>query len=152
MPTKPKTVCCSYLFCCQFHGLRIGTGERPHGETYISRLSSILVLLFVSENKTLELGQPLSFQLDQILCTSNQLVSQIAETKCLFYHSISIARVTPAAGTWFCPPTGAPHSGQRASCIGMPHSPTANYKEPISSATGERKWGGKWKVHRHEMV
>lgn len=41
--------------------------------------------------------------------------------------SMFSARETPPTGTWFCPPTGSPHSGQRASCIGMPHSPTANY-------------------------
>lgn len=40
--------------------------------------------------------------------------------------SIWRARATPSAGAWFCPPTGAPHSGHRACSIGIPHSPTVN--------------------------
>jgi len=43
------------------------------------------------------------------------------------HPSISTALVTPTAGWWLNPPTVAPHSGHRACCIGIPHSPTANF-------------------------
>jgi len=43
------------------------------------------------------------------------------------------ARLTPCTARWSCPPVFAPHSGQRASSIGIPHSPIANYQSPVST-------------------
>ncbi len=41
-------------------------------------------------------------------------------------YSMSSARLTPWTIRWSCPPTSAPHSGQRARSMGIPHSPMAN--------------------------
>jgi hypothetical protein len=65
--------------------------------------------------------------------------------------SISVALVTPGSGLWSRPPIELPHSGQRASSMGIPHSPIANYSElvigPVKACLatpGENLLGGRW--------